>query len=220
MMAKMNSSLSKIEAIFSMLHNCSDADNCSKLILGTADDIIQSLGGEEIMDKYKQNQTVSDPLFISIVIAYMTVIFFGTTGNSLVVLAIARNPHMRTPSNLLLMNLAFSDILLCIFTIPFTLIEILQKYWTLGEVMCHLVSAMQGVGIFVSSLTITAIALDRYQLIIHARKIRLKSPGVYAKILVIWISSITMATPLVMFKKLDAVDAKIHDWETVKVDQN
>lgn len=48
---------------------------------------------------------------------------------------------------------------------PLTLAEILSKYWPLGENegLCKLISTLQATSIFVSTISITAIALDRYQ---------------------------------------------------------
>lgn len=48
---------------------------------------------------------------------------------------------------------------------PLTLAEILSKYWPLGEnePLCKLIGTLQASSIFVSTISITAIALDRYQ---------------------------------------------------------
>lgn len=48
---------------------------------------------------------------------------------------------------------------------PLTLAEILSKYWPLGEnePLCKLIGTLQATSIFVSTISITAIALDRYQ---------------------------------------------------------
>ena len=44
---------------------------------------------------------------------------------------------MLTTRNVFIANLAVSDILLCSFTLPLTLVDLLNNYWTLGE---HMVS--------------------------------------------------------------------------------
>lgn len=48
---------------------------------------------------------------------------------------------------------------------PLTLIEIQAKYWPFGKdvVLCKLIETLRAVSIFVSTISITAIALDRYQ---------------------------------------------------------
>jgi neuropeptide Y receptor len=39
---------------------------------------------------------------------------------------------MLTTRNIFIANLAVSDILLCAFTMPLTLVDLITKYWTLG----------------------------------------------------------------------------------------
>lgn len=81
------------------------------------------------------------------------------------VVSVARKPAMRTARNIFIVNLAVSDLLLCVVTMPLTLVEILTKYWPLGQqsVVCKMIGTLQATSIFVSTISITAIALDRYQ---------------------------------------------------------
>ena len=51
---------------------------------------------------------------------------------------------MRTITNLFLLNLAVSDLLLGVLCIPFTLIGTLLRHFVLGEVMCKLLPFLQG----------------------------------------------------------------------------
>ena len=48
---------------------------------------------------------------------------------------------------------------------PLTLVEILTKYWPMGRqaVLCKMIGTLQATSIFVSTISITAISLDRYQ---------------------------------------------------------
>jgi neuropeptide F receptor len=90
-------------------------------------------------------------------------IAFGAVGNSLVCYVVARNPAMRTPRNIFIINLAISDLTLCLFTQPFNLMKVLVPAWRLGTFMCKFVNMFCGVNVFVSTISITAIALDRFQ---------------------------------------------------------
>lgn len=58
-----------------------------------------------------------------------------------------------------------TDLLLCLVTMPLTLVEILTKYWPMGRLpfLCKSIGTLQATSIFVSTISITAIALDRYQ---------------------------------------------------------
>lgn len=58
-----------------------------------------------------------------------------------------------------------TDLLLCLVTMPLTLIEIQATFWPFGTdvILCKLIETLRAVSIFVSTISITAIALDRYQ---------------------------------------------------------
>lgn len=112
---------------------------------------------------------------------------------------------MRTLRNTFITNLAVSDLLLCLVTMPLTLVEIITKYWPLGDsvISCKLAGGLQAVSIFVSTMSITAISLDRYQLIIYPTTDYLKRIGAAAGLLCIWTLSFLLAAPNFLFRSLD-----------------
>ncbi|CAG2167655.1 unnamed protein product [Oppiella nova] len=91
----------------------------------------------EKLEEYINNRALDKMSLISLVIAYAILIFIGTLGNGLVCVVVARKPKMRTSRNLFIINLAISDLLLCFFTIPFSLVEISVKFWPFGMPSIH-----------------------------------------------------------------------------------
>ncbi|GAB1609564.1 cholecystokinin receptor type A-like, partial [Argonauta hians] len=82
---------------------------------------------------------------IELRITFHALIFIlAVTGNSLVITVLAKNKRMRTVTNVFLLNLAISDLLLAVFCIPFTLIPVILKNFIFGPVMCVLVRYLQG----------------------------------------------------------------------------
>lgn len=55
-----------------------------------------------------------------------------------------QNQRMRTITNLFLLNLAVSDLLLGVLCMPFTLIGALLRDFVFGELMCKLLPFLQG----------------------------------------------------------------------------
>ena len=55
-----------------------------------------------------------------------------------------RNRSMRTVTNMLLVNLAFSDLLIGVVCMPFTLFGVLLKDFIFGSFMCRLIPYLQG----------------------------------------------------------------------------
>ena len=85
--------------------------------------------------------TLSGELRIAL---YSVIFLLSVTGNALVIATLAQNRRMRTLTNVLLLNLSVSDLLLALFCMPFTLIPTLLKNFIFGTVMCVLIRYMQG----------------------------------------------------------------------------
>ena len=76
---------------------------------------------------------------------YFLIFVVGITGNVLVCYVVYRQSSMHTPTNMFIANLALSDILLCLFCVPFTPLYLLTfKEWIFGRIFCHLVAFAQG----------------------------------------------------------------------------
>lgn len=76
---------------------------------------------------------------------YSIIFLLAVIGNLLVILTLIQSRRMRTITNVFLLNLAISDLLLGIFCMPFTLIGMLLRDFIFGEVMCKLLPYLQGV---------------------------------------------------------------------------
>lgn len=135
-------------------------------------------------------------------VIYSLIFLIGITGNSLVVYVVCRKKSMQSVTNLFIMNLALSDILMCLLAVPFTPISFFQEYWILGEFLCHLIPFSLTISVYVSTLTSLAIAIDRYFVIVHPFKPRMKLGVCLLLIGVIWIVSISISLPLAIYNGL------------------
>lgn len=144
----------------------------------------------------------------SLIAAFAVLIAFGTAGNSLVCYVVLANRHMRTPRNVLITNLAASDLVLCLFTQPFNLMKVSMTTWKLGTAVCKLIPMASGTNVFVSTISITAIALDRFHLIVHPMEtdLLLMKSGASIALVFIWILSMLMATPMLVFSTTRSVE--------------
>ena len=124
----------------------------------------------------------------------------------LVVYVVCRKKSMQSVTNLFIMNLALSDILMCLLAVPFTPISFFQEYWILGEFLCHLIPFSLTVSVYVSTLTSLAIAIDRYFVIVHPFKPRMKLGVCILLIGVIWIVSISISLPLAIYNGLKVIN--------------
>lgn len=143
---------------------------------------------------------------VLILILYGIIFIIGIGGNSLVIYLVSKNKTMRTVTNVFIANMALSDIMICLLSIPFTWISVRYEEWIFGSILCSLVPFSMGVSVYVSTLTSLAIAIDRYFVIVHPFKPRMKLSVTLIVISVIWIVSISISLPLAIYQKFEIND--------------
>lgn len=80
---------------------------------------------------------------LTLILPYTIIFLLSIVGNVLVIITLTLNRSMRSVTNIFLLNLAVSDLLLGVFCMPFTLVGVLLKNFVFGPVMCHLISYLQ-----------------------------------------------------------------------------
>lgn len=149
-------------------------------------------------DEYLDNVTniIDDKTIQAAFGAAYTIIFIvGIFGNALVCYAVIRNRAMQTVTNLFITNLALSDILLCVFAVPFTPLYTFLGRWVFGGPLCHIMPYAQGCSVYISTLTLTSIAIDRFFVIIYPFKPRMKIKTCICLIVFIWVFSLSVTFP-------------------------
>ena len=139
----------------------------------TIDDIYQSLNNETIklflryhhhwfhyLDLIERSTDLNGIFKLFLYFAYLFVFIIGIIGNILVCWVVFRQQSMRSVTNIFITNLALSDILLCLFAVPFTPLYLLTfKEWIFGPVFCRLVPFVQG--LFNSFFSILFVCLKK-----------------------------------------------------------
>lgn len=138
-------------------------DKLMKILNSTANDSILHVLKSELTVLKDANHLRASEL-IALIAVNTTLMLFGAAGALIMIAAVVRKQRMRTPRTLLTVNLAVSDLTLCLFTQPFNLIRTLSSHyeWRFGEVMCKFTSFAQATNVFVATMGITVIALDRF----------------------------------------------------------
>lgn len=105
-------------------------------------------------------------------LAYCLLFVVSMVGNSLIIWAIHRDKRLKVTNNFLIANMAVSDILSTIVSLPLTVVDInFERRWfisgTIGRVFCKLVVAVPDVSTSVSFYSCLFIALERYYAVAH-----------------------------------------------------
>ncbi|XP_054267360.1 cholecystokinin receptor type A-like [Macrosteles quadrilineatus] len=154
----------------------------------------------------------------AIVPMYVVIFLLAVVGNALVVVTLVRNKRMRTVTNVYLLNLAVSDLLLGVFCMPFTLVGQVLRNFIFGSTMCKLIPYFQAVSVSVGVWTLVAISLERYFAICRPLKSRRWQTQfhAYKMIAVVWMSSLAWNMPILLVSRLQAMRAGRHkcreDW--------
>ncbi|XP_072106693.1 prolactin releasing hormone 2 receptor [Mobula birostris] len=136
------------------------------------------------------------PFFI---LLYVVLVIVACGGNLLLLAHIATTKKLHTTTNFLIGNLAASDLVMCVFCVPMTASYAFEsKGWLFGIFMCYFIKLMQSTTVFVSVLSLTAIAVDRYVVVVYPIHRRIRPRSCAYIIVLIWMLSIgiSMPTPL------------------------
>ncbi|XP_029463155.1 probable G-protein coupled receptor 83 [Rhinatrema bivittatum] len=137
-----------------------------------------------------------------LIVAYSVIILVSLFGNVLVCHVVMKNKRMHSATSLFIVNLAVADIMITLLNTPFTLVRFVSSTWVFGKLMCHVSRFVQYCSVHVSVLTLTAIALDRHQVIMHPLKPRMSTFRGIICIGIIWVLASCFSLPHAIYQKL------------------
>ncbi|XP_077991889.1 prolactin-releasing peptide receptor-like [Glandiceps talaboti] len=151
------------------------------------------------MTEFPDTEISEHPAFRGFCIfIYSIIIALGILGNTMVCVAIVRNKKLHNSTYIFIGNLSVSDAAVCLICLPFTLAHTLAGKWSFGKIMCYIIRPMQPIAVFLSVLTMTAISIDRYIIVIYPFRKRLSLRLVGMILTLIWVVSISLATPFIV----------------------
>lgn len=106
----------------------------------TLDGIRSLLNPDNYPSSIKAARTTRNLLIIAF---YSSIVLVSLFGNLLVCYVILKRKRMRISTNLLMTNLAVSDLLMTVINIPFNIARILLNEWPFGSALCVFVPLVQ-----------------------------------------------------------------------------
>lgn len=113
--------------------------------------------------------------------------FCTVMGNSMVLMVIIRHRGMRTRTNLFLVNLAVTDLLVGLFVMPFSITTLLKNRWIFGDTLCDLNGWMNSFCLITSFHTLMYISVHKYYSIVRPLSNPLKLSYILAMIAAAWL---------------------------------
>uniref|UniRef100_A0A3P8YQR0 G-protein coupled receptors family 1 profile domain-containing protein n=1 Tax=Esox lucius TaxID=8010 RepID=A0A3P8YQR0_ESOLU len=140
---------------------------------------------------------VPDHAHYTIGAVILTIGITGMVGNFLVIYAFSRSRSLKTPANMFIINLAITDLLMCLTQAPIFFTTSMHKRWIFGEKACEMYAFCGALFGICSMITMTVIAVDRYFVITRP----LSSIGVLSKkrarliLMAAWVYSLGWSLP-------------------------
>ncbi|XP_073667827.1 C-C chemokine receptor type 8 [Paramisgurnus dabryanus] len=131
--------------------------------------------------------------------AFYMVFVLGLVGNITILWVLLKVMHLKTLTNVCLLNLALSDLLM-VLSLPIWALYTQGHYLT-GNAMCKVIAGVYQVGLYSGILFVTLMSVDRYLVIVHAVAVlgaKMLRYGVVVS-LIIWVVSIAAALPEVIY---------------------
>ncbi|TKR68263.1 hypothetical protein L596_024265 [Steinernema carpocapsae] len=139
-----------------------------------------------------------------VIVAFVIIFCLSVIGNSIVIVVIVQQRTMRSITNLYLLNLAITDLLLSVVCMPPTLVSSVVYCWMFGDLMCKVLAYLQPAVVTASAYTLASIAIERYYAIcqpLHSRVWATKSHA-YMMISIVWVISLVSNIPMLFMYEL------------------
>ncbi|XP_050979725.1 neuropeptide FF receptor 1 isoform X2 [Labeo rohita] len=130
-----------------------------------------------------------------IILAYVLIFLLCMLGNILVCFIVLKNRQMRTVTNIFILNLAISDLLVGILCLPITLVDNLITGWPFDVVICKMSGLVQGASVSASVFTLVAIAVERFRCIVYPFQRKLTRRQAIITIAFIWALAVAIMCP-------------------------
>ncbi|XP_060852283.1 rhodopsin-like [Rhopalosiphum padi] len=115
--------------------------------------------------EYAQPQHISDAIYLGAAIALSIIGIVGFLFNTCVIFIMIRDPRLWTPQNVIIFNLATSDLAVSVLGNPVTLAAAITKGWIFGQTICVIYGFFMALFGIASITTLTVLAYDRYLMI-------------------------------------------------------
>nr|XP_056714742.1 gastrin/cholecystokinin type B receptor [Euleptes europaea] len=131
------------------------------------------------------------------ILLYSAVFLLGVFGNVTVIAVLSLNKRLRTVTNSFLLSLAISDQMVALFCIPFTFIPTVMETFVFGKVICKTVAYLMGMSVGVSTFSLVAISIERYNAICNPLQSRVwqTRSHAYRVIVATWLLSALLMLP-------------------------
>ncbi|XP_058970823.2 QRFP-like peptide receptor [Pocillopora verrucosa] len=157
--------------------------------------------------------------------AYVIVFVMSFMGNNLIIYILFKSKNLKRNINLLVLNMAISDLFTSVFMIPRRVVQIALELpsakWILsgvtGEITCKLQTFMQDFSVVVSTLTLVLISLERLVAVAFPLRAKMVTYRLRVNMIILsWVVSAAIHAPYFYIFKLFVFNSEVYclaSWE-------
>ncbi|XP_054166866.1 RYamide receptor-like [Oppia nitens] len=159
------------------------------------DQIYLSQNFNNTNETFPSLEALSDEWQVFLIMLYSATATISLASNIITIIVLAKGERISSEIWKFLLNLSISDILMSLFSIPFSYTIFMLGRWIFPKYLCPFVQFAQLCSVFISVYTLTAIGIDRYFAIVHPFRLLMwiKTHKEYV-IIGIWIAGILFAS--------------------------
>ncbi|XP_076872283.1 trace amine-associated receptor 13c-like [Brachyhypopomus gauderio] len=105
---------------------------------------------------------LSTALYVLLYVCATAVVLITVCGNLLIIISVCHFKQLHTPTNMLILSLALSDIMVGVFVIPGALIWMIESCWIFNKFFCVCFIVIAYFLTSISIFNVALIAIDRY----------------------------------------------------------
>uniref|UniRef100_A0A3P9NRT5 Teleost multiple tissue opsin 3b n=1 Tax=Poecilia reticulata TaxID=8081 RepID=A0A3P9NRT5_POERE len=117
------------------------------------------------------DSSLSRAAHTSVAVALGFILVLGVLGNFLLLLVFSRYPGLRTPANLLLVNISVSDMLVCLFGTPLSFAASVRGRWLTGSYGCRWYGFSNALFGVVSLVSLSLLSFERYAVLLSGSQL-------------------------------------------------
>ncbi|CAL1529230.1 unnamed protein product, partial [Lymnaea stagnalis] len=151
-----------------------------------------------ISDQNEMTMTFEDYVRIIVPTIFGVICVLGVFGNSMVIIVVLTDKHMRNTTNILILSLAVADLLFLVCCVPFTAVNYAINVWPFGNFGCKLIQYAKYVTAYASVYTLVIMTISRYiAVVMPLRSLTLlNTRNTLFAILFIWIIILSGNSPI------------------------
>lgn len=152
------------------------------------------------VDDCSQNELIFRVYQVIVPTIFAAIVFLGLLGNLLVIYVIVSRKSLQTATNLLLLNLALSDVSFLLICGSFSVVHYVLTEWPLGDALCRTAQYLLYVTCYVTVYTLIAVSAVRYVTVVYGPNARFihSKKNILGIVCLTWITFLLAKIPIIV----------------------